>query len=274
MDSCQTKYPILLIHGMGFRDSLPIHYYWGRIPGILRKHGAVVYSSMQDANAPTEHNARCLEPFIRDVLQKTGSPKVNIIAHSKGGLEARYLISTMGMGDAVASLTTLSTPHNGSKTIDWLLPRFRPLICMGSRLTDVWRRILGDSCADTFTVIEQLTTGYMQEFNRANPDDPRIFYQSYAFVMKHWYSDGLMGFANSVVYHFEGENDGLLTPDSARWTNFRGVYRGTGWRGISHPDVTDYRRHRFSRKEPGNGQISDITKLYLSIVQDLKRRGL
>ena len=52
--------------------------------------------------------------------------------------------SSLGMGDTIASLTTISTPHNGSKTIDLVmkLPRF--LIRFGCFCTDCWFRLLGD----------------------------------------------------------------------------------------------------------------------------------
>lgn len=32
------KYPILLVHGMGFRDDRKIGY-WGRIPDVLKNNG-------------------------------------------------------------------------------------------------------------------------------------------------------------------------------------------------------------------------------------------
>ena len=77
-----------------------------------------------------------------------------------------------------------------------------------------------------------------------------------------------------AVSLFEGENDGLLTPKNAEWTNFRGIYTGTTQRGISHPDETDYRRFRFTKQEPvGEREISDMAQFYLCIAEDLKRRG-
>ena len=40
--------------------------------------------------------------------------KVNIIAHSLGGLDARQMLTHLGMGSRVASLTTVGTPHRGT----------------------------------------------------------------------------------------------------------------------------------------------------------------
>lgn len=46
---------------------------------------------------------------------------MNIIAHSKGGLDSRYLISGLHMAPYVASLTTICTPHRGSMLADLLM---------------------------------------------------------------------------------------------------------------------------------------------------------
>lgn len=272
---CQTRYPILLLHGMGFHDRPSIHYYWGRIPNLLRKHGAQVFCSSQDGNATTADNAQQLKPVIDAILKETNAEKINIIAHSKGGLEARYLASTMGMSNRIASITTLSTPHHGSHTIDWLLPRFSPLIRFGCFCFDGFRRLVGDHHPNTYQIICELTTAHMRQFNVENPDDPHIFYRSYAFVMGGPLSDIVMAFPNAVVSFFEGENDGLVSPANAKWTNFRGIYRSVARRGISHPDVSDYRRFPFRFYQPQKrGTLSDITVLYLAMVRELRLRGL
>jgi triacylglycerol lipase len=75
-----------------------------------------------------------------------------------------------------------------------------------------------------------------------------------------------------VVNLVEGENDGLVTPDAARWTNFRGVLRGSTNRGISHADEVDARRMNFSGKQ-SSGRISDIRAFYADTVAELKEMG-
>lgn len=274
MHSCQTRYPILLLHGMGFHDTSPHHRYWGRIPEALRQHGAKVYFGNQDGNATIEFNARLLVSVVKRILRETGAEKLNIIAHSKGGTEARCLISTMGMGDSIASVTTIATPHHGSPTIDWLLVHFDPIIRMGSTVMDGIRLCCGDFDPQTYLVIRELSTGYMQEFNKRNLDDPRVYYQSFAFLMKRPLSDPLMSIPNAIVNCFEGRNDGMISPKNARWANFRGIYSGTSQRGISHPDEIDYMRMPFTRKNSDDDRkVSDITNFYLGVAEDLKRRG-
>ena len=39
---CKTKYPILMVHGVFFRDSNKLNY-WGRVPAELIRNGATVY---------------------------------------------------------------------------------------------------------------------------------------------------------------------------------------------------------------------------------------
>ena len=256
---------------MGFHDRLPIHYYWGRIPRVLRKNGASVWFGDQDGNATTMSNARYLVRVIRRILEETGAEKINIIAHSKGGLEARYLVSSMGMGDVVASVTTISTPHNGSVTVDTLLRKFPTIIRIGSAVTDLGRRCLGDRNPHTYWAICQFTTDYMHRFNKRNPDDPRVFYQSYAFVMKKPTSDLFMWLPNLVVSWIEGENDGLLTPASVQWGTFKGICRGAGRRGISHCDEIDLRRRPLCKKK-GDG-VWDIVDVYKAVAAELIQNG-
>ena len=264
------NYPVLLVHGMGFRDSAVFNY-WGRIPKVLTELGCRIFYGQQDCNAEIAENGQAIAARIDAILAETGAQKVNIIAHSKGGLDCRYAISTLGCGQKVASLTTVSTPHNGSKTVDLLMDLPQPLIRFAGFCTDRWVRILGDKRPNSYKVFHSLTTEAAAAFNRENPDDPSVYYQSYAFVMRSPFSDVFMWFPNLVVGLVEGENDGLLTPAAAKWGDFKGVYRGVGRRGVSHSDEVDMRRRRLSRKT-GEG-VSDILDVYRQIVSDLHERG-
>lgn len=76
-------------------------------------------------------------------------------------------------------------------------------------------------------------------FNIKNPDSGEVFYQSCAFAMKKPTSDIFMSWTWLAVNFFEGENDGLLAPRAAEWTNFKGVFYGSGGRGISHCDEVE-----------------------------------
>ena len=269
--SCATRYPLVLIHGAGFRD-LKWPVYWGRIPRELEKRGALIRYGLQDCWASTETNAAEIVRRIDQILLETGAEKVNLIAHSKGGLEARMAASSLGAGTKIASITTVATPHRGSKTVDLLFKMPGGLFNLAAFAVNNWIRVVGDKKPDFLAVCRGFTTQAMTEFNAKNPDVPGIFYQSYACVMGHPFSDLNLSTANFVVKRLEGENDGLVTVESASWGENCRVLRSRGFRGISHLDAIDLRRAPLSRgKGPG---VGDICEVYVQIAEDLKQRGL
>ena len=75
------KYPLLMVHGMGFRDNKFLNY-WGRIPEKLVKIGCKIYYGNQDSNADIETNGTILQKRIDEILNETGADKLNILAHS------------------------------------------------------------------------------------------------------------------------------------------------------------------------------------------------
>ncbi len=270
-NKCKTKYPIVLVHGIGFRDREHLRY-WGRIPKALEEEGCEVYYGNQDSWGTIEHNAKIIKQSIEDVLKKTNCKKVNIIAHSKGGLEARYLISNLGMFENISSLTTIGTPHHGSKSMS-LLCKAPPFIFkIVAFFINIFFKLLGDVDPNVYLSCMQLTISALERFNIENEDKEGVFYQSYAAVMKNPFSDLFMFFPNLIVSIIEGENDGLVTIDSAKWANFKGILRGVTNRGISHADEVDFRRMNFSKKTDLVG-VYDIRDIYIDIVSNLKEMG-
>ncbi|MBQ1316165.1 MAG: triacylglycerol lipase [Lachnospiraceae bacterium] len=268
---CRTRYPVVLIHGAGFRD-LKWPVYWGRIPAALEKRGARIFYGLQDSWGSVETNAEAVARRIDGILAESGAQKVNLIAHSKGGLDARMAVSSFGCGGKVASVTTVATPHHGSKTVDRLFALPRSFWNTAAFAVDNWIRVVGDKKPDFLRLSEGFTTESMERFNRENPDDPDVFYQSFGCVMGHPFSDIHLSTANAIVNRIEGPNDGLVSAESARWgENFR-ILRSNAFRGISHLDAIDLRRMPFTKKE-GSG-ISDICDFYAGVVRELKERGL
>lgn len=264
------KYPILFVHGMGFRDGNIINY-WGRIPKVFENDGNKVFYGNQDSNGTIEDNAFVLKKRIEDIINETGAEKLNVIAHSKGGLDMRYAISSLGMGKYIASLTTVSTPHNGSKTIDKIMKLPKGMVKFAGKCSDIWLRVWGDKNPNAYKVFCSFSSDYAKKFNTENPDDPNVYYQSYAFAMKNSFSDFIMIIPHSIIYLVEGENDGLLTPYSAKWGDFKGTIRSNTNRGISHCDEVDLRRRKFTKKS-GEG-VSDILEVYGDILKELENKG-
>ena len=260
-----------MIHGVGFRD-LKWPLYWGRIPKALTDAGAVLFYGQQDCWARIEDNARTIKARIRQILEETGCDKINIIAHSKGGLEARMAASSLGMGACIASITTIGTPHRGSKTIDRLLKAPDSLFNLASFAVDNWIGLIGDTKPDFYAVCKDFSTEYAEAFNKENPDVPGIFYQSFAGIMRTPLSDINLSTANAVIKMIEGENDGLVSVESAKWGESFTLLTGRTNRGVSHYDEIDFRRSPLSSKRSGDG-IADICDVYTAIVKDLADRG-
>jgi hypothetical protein len=71
-EKVNLKYPVLLIHGAGFRDkTFGFINYWGRVPKYLSKHGIAVYYAGTDAWGSIESNAEIIELFKNFSFQTT-----------------------------------------------------------------------------------------------------------------------------------------------------------------------------------------------------------
>ena len=113
----------------------------------------------------------------------------------------------------------------------------------------------------------------MAKFNEDNPDMPGVYYQSYAFKCSHAFSDIVFLITQPFVKAVEGDNDGLLPPDAVMWGDFRGVYVGKSWRGLSHCDQVDMTRLPLARGKNEGNRIADIPEFYLDIVRELAEKG-
>lgn len=262
------RYPILLVHGLGARDRKHLCY-WGRIPARLEAEGARVYYGDQDSHGSIESNGAALRDRAMRILEETGAEKLHVLAHSKGGLDARCMASLPGMAPRIASLTTVCTPHNGSVTVDRLLRLPDGLVRLASFFCNLWFRILGDKQPDSYRVFHQLTTSEAAAFNASHPIPSGVRCRSYAFVMSRACSDLILWLPYQVVKAVEGENDGLVTPVSARWADFQGPIRSSGRRGISHCDAVDLRRRPLLRKALPDG-IADMTDFYAGLLEGMR----
>jgi triacylglycerol lipase len=219
--------------------------------------------------------------------------KVNIIAHSMGGLDSRTLISELHYGDRVASLTTISTPHRGSAVADVLLK------VMPGNADDAINS-LAKCWAKTFTSDELANQTHLRDalasiaeknadqFNRTHPNDARVYYQSWAGVsnvlgIPNWKDFGacddkflnyrsrrdvmdatLAGGASLVAHGAElRPNDGMVTVESAKWGEFQGCIPADHLDEVGQPgDDGPNRRTGFDHK-----------RFYRNVAFGLARKG-
>jgi triacylglycerol lipase len=114
-----TKYPIVLVHGVsGFDQILGLVEYFQGIPAELREGGAVVYTPNVTAWDDAYVRGEQLMDFINDtVLPETGASKVHLIGHSLGSPTSRYVAGTNP--EIVASMTSVNGINYGSGFADW-----------------------------------------------------------------------------------------------------------------------------------------------------------
>ncbi len=242
-DSCKTRYPILLVHGFGYWDDNKILPYWGRIPTRLRVEGAIVYLSGQDAFQPIEINASHLYSRIQTILAETGAEKINIIAHSKGGIEARYLITKLDKGKCVASLTTIATPHWGSSFADFAISTVDKYKIPAADLLNYYAEIIGDMKPESYIAALELTPKNMSNFNSTITDISSVYYQSCGAMMTDPLHDILFEIPYNIILSNEGKSDGIVPTNSCVWGNFKGFISGNpGGGGISHTEIIDLYR--------------------------------
>ncbi|MGY3730283.1 lipase family alpha/beta hydrolase [Lactococcus termiticola] len=261
-----TRYPIVLVHGIFFRDS-QLFDYWGRIPAELRSNGAQVFHGKQDSTVPIAIAGEQLKARILSILELTGADKVNIIAHSKGGLDSRYAISKLGLAEYVASLTTVNTPHRGSVLANEILSKTpSQLVERLSRHYESLLTRLGDQKIDLIASLEDLTPEQATAFNLEVLDHPAVYYQSLGSKLAGpLASTSIFGLGYQIIKPLAGDNDGLVPLDSMPWGNYLGTVTPIGRRGISHADMVDQAKKDYEDFE--------VLEYYVQLVADLKAKG-
>ncbi|MBC3884194.1 lipase family alpha/beta hydrolase [Undibacterium griseum] len=173
----QTRYPIVLVHGLfGFDNIGPVEYWYG-IPSALRADGASVYVTQVAAANSTEVRGEQLLTQIQQILAVTGATKVNLIGHSHGGPTARYVASVRP--DLVASVTSVGGVNRGSSVADVLLGIAPPgslsnsiLVAVSNGLAQLISFLSGQPglSQDALAAANSLSTAGSLKFNSAHPE--------------------------------------------------------------------------------------------------------
>lgn len=266
LDYCDTKYPVILVSGLGFKDDINIINYWGVIPDFLKAHGCEIYTSYQDAFNSHVDNAIKLKYRVLEIFEKSECEKINIIGHSKGGIEARYMVSKLGMADKVASVTTLGSPHRGSGIADIIVGRIPlPKFVLG-RLMNIYAALLGDKSPDSVRAAVQLTTNFMSNFNQEVTDAEGVYYQSYAAHISKKYPSTTWKTLARILYNIDGSNDGLVSIESSKWGEYRGLVTSECSETLSHADIIGLKQ--FS-------SVKDFKAhwFFANLIHELKQKG-
>lgn len=156
-DYTKTRHPIVLAHGAaGFDQLFGVLDYWYGIVDELEDDGATVYVTTVSQLNTTEARGEQLIAQLDDIRAIRGQPgqRFNLIGHSHGGLDIRYVASVRP--DLVASVTSVGSPHKGADLADFLADNVE-----SGSFTEA---VLG-TFANSFATVLGLLTGHL------NPQD-------------------------------------------------------------------------------------------------------
>jgi triacylglycerol lipase len=104
--------PVVFMHG--FQASASI---WTTMTDRFKADGwtdAPLVAWTYDSNQSNTAIARILQTKVDSLLTATGAAKVDVIAHSMGGLSSRYYAKNLGGSEKIDAFVALATPNHGT----------------------------------------------------------------------------------------------------------------------------------------------------------------
>ena len=228
-----VRHPIVLAHGfMGF-DAIALgrlrEEYFRGVRAQLEQRGHRVQLLRVSPVASIRKRAEQLAEQVAAI----DAERVNIVAHSMGGLDARYAISRLGLQTRVASLTTIGTPHHGTPLAD--SAAFLTAFGLPGRLSAG----LGADLRGFY----DLGTERMRAFNATVPDAPEVAYRSYCgWLPKGASVHQLLLPTFTLMHRFVGNNDGIVPALSQCWGEPLGDVAADHWAQIGWSNGFDVKR--------------------------------
>lgn len=231
-------YPIVLAHGaLGMESYGALDYWFGIVPP-LQNAGATVYVTEVSAIHSSVVRGEQLLAQVQQIVATSGFPRVNLIGHSQGGIDARYVAGVRP--DLVASVTTIGSPHKGAELAEFIAAGIRDDGSFTSALVGAFGSSIGailslltgtDLPLDARAALLQLAPSGMAAFNAQFPagvpadcgeGSPQVGAVRYFSWMGRTPltnsldpSDGLVGLAGAV--YLLTPNDGLVSVCSAQF---------------------------------------------------------
>jgi triacylglycerol lipase len=192
----RLRHPVVLAHGVLGFDEIALggqrHRYFRNIADRLQALGGEFHHPRVPATGGVKERAGHLAALIRSLPEG----RVNVVAHSMGGLDARYAISRLGLEDRVASLVTIGTPHLGTPLADLALKGIP---------------------ASAVRALTDLTVSALERFNRDVPDVEGVAYCSVTAHSDLLETNPLLWPSHAYLSQKSGRNDGLVPASSQRW---------------------------------------------------------
>lgn len=289
-------YPVVFVHGMAGFDALRVGGvsmdYFGDTVQDLSARGEEVYRVVLPPFDSSSERANVLNEKLTEILERTNAEKLNLVAHSQGGIDARFVISPAGLarGDVIATLVTVSTPHRGTRVANVAtgisdgMPEY-----VSERVFEGLAGLLSTSVYEVErdphlrAQLSQLTEATMADFNRTYVNDPRVRYLSWAGRSnlhtglsvcddgvrqnQPWKVDVLLPLFAGVVVATEwglppDVSDGLVTVKSAKWGTFMGCIPADHLDEVGMPNVNG-----------ADLSIFDSKQFFRDVVSELRTHG-
>jgi triacylglycerol lipase len=200
--------PVVLVHGLfGFdRIGVPgarLHYFRG-ITRHLEGLGCQAYAVRLPRMASVPERAKALVETIAALPHD----RVDIIAHSLGGLDARYALAKLGLASRVRTLVTIGTPHRGTPIAD--------LATEGA--LGIARRAIA-KVGIQINALDWLSTSALDRFNRDVVDAPGVRYACVVGGVREPKTPVTLAIvpAHAYLRRVAGPNDGLVPISSQYW---------------------------------------------------------
>ena len=197
---------IVLVHGILGFDKIsvgPVRVkYFRRVATVLDGAGLDVVAARVPPLGGVPARGEALARFIEALPYD----RVTVVAHSMGGLDARWAIAR-GATDRISDLITIGTPHRGTPIAD--------LLARGP----VWRaRALLARLGLPSDAVDWLTTRRLAGFAEEAPDAPGVRYASVVAACAHRARvHPLLRATHAYLSLVDGPNDGLVPASSQRW---------------------------------------------------------
>lgn len=148
----------------------------------------------------TVKNAQLLEADVYDLLRGVPTKKVDIVAHSKGGLDSRVMaVRNPGL---VRNLVMIATPNGGSELAN--------IVCSSELVANQFKQF--GKCDSAEAGIYQLQTEFVRDiFNKQVKDLPSTSYYTVAGTKAF---SGAESASSSIL---SGQDDGATSVDSVTW---------------------------------------------------------
>jgi triacylglycerol lipase len=111
--------PVVLVHGINGSSA----NYAKMVERLVADGWPVGWVYAFDAKDPkwgcNVDNASAIRDLAAQAMQETGQPRIDLVAHSMGGISSRYYVKNLGGQDVVNSFLTLGTMHHGLSSPCW-----------------------------------------------------------------------------------------------------------------------------------------------------------